>query len=61
MTEFLTAELFLHWEGSELSAEEGPNGPRFVKFRRQTVGAGPYRGEIGWVGSSISIAASSAT
>jgi hypothetical protein len=39
-------------KAAELTAEEGPNGPRFVKYRAQTVGASRY--------DSISIAASSA-
>jgi hypothetical protein len=30
---------------AKLTAEEGPNAPRFVKYRGQTVGAGPYRRE----------------
>jgi hypothetical protein len=40
-------------------AKEGPNGPRFVKDRCQTVGAGPYRREKGFLDSSILIATSS--
>jgi hypothetical protein len=44
---------------AKLSAEEGPNGPRFVKYRLQSVGARPYRSEKGLVDSSILIAASS--
>jgi len=47
-------------KAAKLSAEEGPNGPRFVKYRDQTVGASPYMGKPAWVGSSISIALSSA-
>jgi hypothetical protein len=44
---------------AKLSAEEGPNGPRLVKYRCQTVGGGPYRREKEWVDSSILIATSS--
>jgi hypothetical protein len=44
---------------AKLSAEEGPNGPRFVKYRGKTVGAGPYRREKAGVDSSILIATSS--
>jgi hypothetical protein len=46
-------------KAAKLAAEEGPNGPRFVKYRGQTVGAAPYRGETGWLDSSILIATSS--
>jgi hypothetical protein len=46
-------------KAAKLRAEEGPNAPRFVKYRGQTVGAGPYKPEKGWVDSSIVIATSS--
>jgi hypothetical protein len=44
---------------AKLTAEEGPNAPRFVKYRGQTVGAGPYRREKALLHSSILIATSS--
>jgi hypothetical protein len=46
-------------KAAKLAAEEGPNGPRFVKYRRQTVGAAPYRSETAGLGSSILTATSS--
>jgi hypothetical protein len=46
-------------KAAKLRAEEGPNAPRFVKYRCQTVGAGPYRREKGRLGSSILIETSS--
>jgi hypothetical protein len=46
-------------KAAKLRAEEGPNAPRFVKYRCQTVGAGPYRREKGFLDSSILIATSS--
>jgi hypothetical protein len=47
-------------KAAKLSAEEGPNGPRLVKYRGKTVGAHSYVGEAGCFGSSTFIAASSA-
>jgi hypothetical protein len=46
-------------KAAKVRAEEGPNAPRFVKYRSQTVGARPYRGEKSWRGGSILIATSS--
>ena len=46
-------------KAARVTAEEGPNGPRFVKYRGQTVGANPYRPKTGLLDSPIAIATSS--
>jgi len=45
-------------KAAKLKTEEGPNAPRFVKYRG-TVGAGSYRREENWRDSSTLIATSS--
>jgi hypothetical protein len=33
-------------KAARLTVEEGPNGPRFVKYRHQTVVERPYAGDL---------------